>query len=95
VRKSCREITQNMQINECTETRNCTNSVMALQDHCSYKAPTTNHHIKQTRRIRKVTSRHGRPQKIFHRAGNVEILFTSALNFNDKDVFPQVCIDVF
>ena len=24
------------------------NSVMALQDHCSYKAPTTNHHIKQT-----------------------------------------------
>jgi len=24
------------------------NSDMALQDHCSYKAPTTNHHIKQT-----------------------------------------------
>ena len=24
------------------------NSVLALQDHCSYKAPTTNHHIKQT-----------------------------------------------
>ena len=24
-------------------TRNCGNSVMALQDHCSYKAPTTNH----------------------------------------------------
>jgi len=21
---------------------------VALQDHCSYKAPTTNHHIKQT-----------------------------------------------
>ena len=29
------------------ETRNCTNSVVALQDHCSYKAPTTNHHIKK------------------------------------------------
>ena len=24
----------------------CTNSVVALQDLCSYKAPTTNHHIK-------------------------------------------------
>jgi len=30
------------------EPRNCTISVLALQDHCSYKAPTTNHHIKQT-----------------------------------------------
>jgi len=29
------------------ETRNCTNSVVVLQDHGSYKAPTTNHHIKQ------------------------------------------------
>jgi len=32
---------------EWSESRNCTNSVLALQDHCSYKAPTTNHHIKQ------------------------------------------------
>ena len=30
-----------------TEPRNCTISVLALQDHCSYKAPTTNHHIKE------------------------------------------------
>jgi len=22
---------------------------VALQDHCSYKAPTTNHHVKQTK----------------------------------------------
>ena len=29
------------------ETRNCTNSVVALQDQCSYAAPTTNHHIKK------------------------------------------------
>jgi len=28
------------------------NSVVALQDHGSYKAPTTNHHIKQTEEIR-------------------------------------------
>ena len=28
------------------EPSNCTISVLALQDHCSYKAPTTNHHIK-------------------------------------------------
>jgi len=27
--------------------RNCTNSVVALQDHCRYKATTTNHHIKK------------------------------------------------
>jgi len=32
---------------EWNETRNCTNSVVALQDQCSYKAPTTNHHIKK------------------------------------------------
>jgi len=32
---------------EWNETRNCTNSALALQDHCSYKAPTTNHHIKK------------------------------------------------
>jgi len=31
---------------ELNETRNCTKSVVALHDHCSYKAPTTNHHIK-------------------------------------------------
>jgi len=31
---------------EWNESRNCTNSVVALQDHCSYKAPTTNHHKK-------------------------------------------------
>jgi len=30
------------------ESRNWTNSVLALQDHCCYKAPTTNHHIIQT-----------------------------------------------
>ena len=30
------------------EPSNCTISVLALQDHCSYKAPTTNHHIKQS-----------------------------------------------
>ena len=35
-------------INKWNETWNCSNSVVALQDHCSYKAPTTNHHIKQT-----------------------------------------------
>jgi len=29
--------------------RNCTNSVVALQDHCSYTAPVTNHHIKSKR----------------------------------------------
>jgi len=29
------------------QARNCSNSVVALQDHCSYKAPTTNHHIKK------------------------------------------------
>jgi len=29
------------------KTRNNTTSVLALQDHCSYKAPTTNHHIKK------------------------------------------------
>ena len=33
-------------INQWNETWNCRNSVVALQDHCSYKAPTTNHHIK-------------------------------------------------
>jgi len=26
-------------------TRNCTNSLVALQDHCSYNAPKPNHHI--------------------------------------------------
>jgi len=31
------------------ETRNCSNSVVALQDHCSYKAPKTNHHVKKIR----------------------------------------------
>jgi len=30
------------------EPRNCTNSVLALQDLCSYQASTTNHHIKQS-----------------------------------------------
>ena len=51
VRKSCREHTQNTKTNRVNtnERRNCTNSVLALQDHCSCKAPTTNHHIKQTR----------------------------------------------
>jgi len=39
--------THRTQKNEWTETRNCTNSVSALQDHCSHKAPTTNHHIKK------------------------------------------------
>ena len=34
-------------INKWNEPWNCRNSVVALQDHCSYKAPTTNHHIKQ------------------------------------------------
>ena len=49
VRKSCRELTQNdNKKNKWTETWNCRNSVVALQDHCSYQAPTTNHHIKQT-----------------------------------------------
>jgi len=28
------------------QTRSCRNSVVALQNHCSYEAPTTNHHIK-------------------------------------------------
>ena len=50
VRKSCRELTQiNNKKNKWNETWNCRNSVLALQDHCSYKAPTTNHHIKQSR----------------------------------------------
>jgi len=35
-------------INKWKGTWNCRNSVVALQDHCSYKTPTTNHHIKQT-----------------------------------------------
>jgi len=35
-------------LNKWNETWNCRNSVVALQDHCSHKAPTTNHHIKQT-----------------------------------------------
>ena len=34
----------------------------------------TGHAVFKPRRIRKVTSRHGRPQKIFHRGGNVENL---------------------
>jgi len=29
------------------QTRNCTNSIVALQDQYSYKAPTTNHYIKK------------------------------------------------
>jgi len=44
--------THRTQKNEWTETRNCTNSVSALQDHCSHKAPTTNHHIKKKRMVR-------------------------------------------
>jgi len=32
---------------EWNETRNCTNSVVVLQDHCSYKGPITNYHIKK------------------------------------------------
>ena len=42
MRESCREHTQNTK-----QTRNATNSVVALQDHCNYKAPATNHHIKR------------------------------------------------
>ena len=30
---------------EWNESRNCTNSMVALQDRCSYKTPTTNQHI--------------------------------------------------
>ena len=30
--------------------KNCTNSVEALQDHRSYQAPTTNHHIKNKKK---------------------------------------------
>jgi len=30
------------------QTRNCTNSVVALQDHCSYKAPAKKHRIKKS-----------------------------------------------
>jgi len=37
---------------EWNETINCTNSVVALQDHCSYKAPTTNHHNKKNNKKR-------------------------------------------
>jgi len=32
---------------EWNETRNCANSVVARQDHCSDKTPTTNRHIKK------------------------------------------------
>ena len=42
MRKSCREHIQNT-----TQTRNCTNSVVALQDRCSYTEPTTDDHIKK------------------------------------------------
>jgi len=41
------EHTQNKKTNLVNWTRNCTNSVVALQDQCSYKAPTTNHHMKK------------------------------------------------
>ena len=40
VRESCREHKNKPSENE---PRNCINSVLALQDHCSYKVPTTNH----------------------------------------------------
>ena len=48
---------------EWNETRNCTNSVVALLDHCSYKVPTTNHHIKK-----KFPIDHGRALQLLLRA---------------------------
>ena len=47
--KSCRELTQNIKTSRVKMKPEIVhNSVVALQDHGSYKAPTTNHHIKQT-----------------------------------------------
>ena len=39
--------TTTTKINKWNDIWNCRNSVVALLDHCSYKALTTNHHIKQ------------------------------------------------
>ena len=55
MRKSCKEHTQNTKTNRVEWTRNCTSSVVALQDHCSYKATATNYHIKKNSEIPRST----------------------------------------
>jgi len=46
------------------ETRNCRNSVVALQDHCSYKAPTAKHHINKSTHQAIELKRFSNPQKM-------------------------------
>jgi len=52
------------------------NSDLALQDHCSYKAPTTNHYIKQTKkRIKRMRPKNAEGACRMH--GNSNVLYSA------------------
>ena len=56
--RAARNLPRIQKTNRVKWSRNCTTSVVALQDQCSYKTPTSNHHIQKISGDRIMTLKH-------------------------------------